>query len=148
MINWTTVSEYASKGSPQPPRRVEKTPSQWKAELTEEQFRITRRHGTEAPFSSEMCSLFTPGTYACACCGETLFNADTKFESGSGWPSFTAPVQDNVIAYIWDNSLFMRRVEVRCSICDSHLGHVFPDGPEPTGLRYCINALSLKKISA
>ncbi len=148
MINWNTVSEYASKGSPQPPRRVEKTPSQWKAELTEEQFRITRRHGTEAPFSSEMCSLFTPGTYACVCCGETLFNAETKFESGSGWPSFTEPVQDNVIAYIWDNSLFMRRVEVRCSICDSHLGHVFPDGPEPTGLRYCINALSLKKISA
>lgn len=148
MINWNTVSDYAKNGSPQPPHRVEKTPSQWKAELTEEQFRITRKHGTEAPFSSEMCSLFTPGTYACVCCGETLFSSDTKFESGSGWPSFTEPVKDNVIAYIFDNSLFMRRVEVRCSICDSHLGHVFPDGPEPTGLRYCINALSLKKISA
>ncbi len=92
-----------------------------------------------------MCGLFEPGIYRCVCCGTDLFDAGTKFDSRSGWPSFTQPIADNAVDYIGDHSHGMRRVETRCSTCDAHLGHVFPDGPAPTGLRYCINALSLRK---
>ena len=100
--------------------------------------------GTERPFSSEMCSRFEPGRYACACCGTALFDASEKFESGTGWPSFTAPVEDAVVAYVEDRSYGM----TVCAVCDAHLGHVFPDGPQPTGLRYCINAVALEKLQA
>jgi methionine-R-sulfoxide reductase len=147
MLTWAEVIKFANEGNPTPDRRVEKPPEEWQALLTPEQYAITRAKGTERAFSSVMCSLFEPGQYACVCCGTILFDSATKFESGSGWPSFDQPVAENVIAYHSDRSHGMSRVETTCNTCDSHLGHVFPDGPRPTGLRYCINALALKKIS-
>lgn len=146
MLTWKDVIHYASTQNPKPENRVEKTPEEWKQELTGEQFQITRLAGTERPHSSEMCSLFEPGKYECTCCSTLLFDATEKFESGTGWPSFTQPIKENAIAYIKDTSHGMVRVEVTCNTCDAHLGHVFPDGPAPSGLRYCINAVSLKKV--
>ena len=146
MIKWDTVLSYADNGNPEPDRRVEKTEAEWKQQLTKEQYQVTRLKGTERPFSSEMCSLFTPGRYQCVCCGTLLFDANEKFESGTGWPSFTQPIKGNSIAYIIDRTHGMVRVETVCSTCDAHLGHVFPDGPPPTGLRYCMNAVSLEKV--
>lgn len=145
-ITWKDVIHYTQAGNPTPPKRVEKTDVEWKAQLTDEQYYVTRQHGTERAGSGEFCSKFEPGLYACACCGTTLFDSGQKFESGTGWPSFTQPVEDDVIKYIGDKSFGMVRVEVQCNICDCHLGHVFPDGPEPTGLRYCVNSLSLSKV--
>jgi peptide-methionine (R)-S-oxide reductase len=144
--NWSDVKRWAIHGNPTPPRRVEKTDTQWRELLTDEQFRITRLNGTERAHSSEMCQLFEPGRYQCLCCSTVLFDAASKFESHSGWPSFTQPVVPGVIAYHLDNSHSMDRIETTCNVCDAHLGHVFPDGPEPSGLRFCINAVSLKKI--
>ncbi|HCF24916.1 MULTISPECIES: peptide-methionine (R)-S-oxide reductase MsrB [unclassified Novosphingobium] len=147
-MDWREVIALA-QGAPNPaPRRVEKSDEEWRAQLTPDQFAVARQAGTERPFSSQMCSLFQPGLYACACCGTELFDSSSKFESGTGWPSFGAPVADGVVGYHADNSHGMVRVEVTCNVCDAHLGHVFPDGPEPTGLRYCINALSLEKIAS
>lgn len=143
-MNWSTVIEYANHGSPTPDRRIEKTDAEWRALLTDEQYYITRQKGTERAFTGEFCSKFEPGRYACVCCGTELFDASLKFDSSSGWPSFTEPIRDNVIQYDKDTSLGMVRVEVMCSVCDAHLGHVFPDGPPPTGLRFCINSASLK----
>lgn len=148
MLKWLDIIKFANHGNPTPDKRVEKTPEEWKAILTEEQFTITRLKGTERPFSSELCSYFEPGKYACVCCDTLLFDAEEKFESGTGWPSFTQPVKENVVAYHKDTSHGMQRVEALCNTCDAHLGHVFPDGPGPGGLRYCINAVSLKKIAA
>lgn len=145
MLKWIDVIKYANQGSPAPDRRVEKTEAEWKNLLTEEEFRVTRLKGTERAFSSEMCSLFEPGLYGCTCCGTSLFDAQEKFESGSGWPSFTQPVQENAVGYHKDTTYGMHRVEAICNTCDAHLGHIFPDGPEPSGLRYCMNAVSLKK---
>lgn len=142
---WRAVLYAAMKGNAQPPRRVEKSDEEWRAILTADVYRITRLKGTERPFSSEMCARFEPGRYACACCGTLLFDASAKFDSHSGWPSFTQPVAPNVIDYIHDATHGMSRIETTCSVCDAHLGHVFPDGPGPTGLRYCINALALEK---
>ncbi len=136
---------FAEKGNPKPENRVEKTEAQWKAQLSPEAFRVTRQHGTERAFSSDMCTAFEPGRYACACCDTLLFDSAEKFDSGTGWPSFAQPVQENVVAYHLDNSFGMQRVEVTCNVCDAHLGHVFPDGPKPSGLRYCVNAISLAK---
>jgi peptide-methionine (R)-S-oxide reductase len=144
MIDWKQVNRYAAKGNPEPPRRVEKSAEEWKQQLTSEQYQVTREHGTEQPFSGEYCEAHQPGLYACVCCGTELFDSQEKFESRSGWPSFTEPVEDNVIRYKEDFSYGMHRIEVLCNVCDAHLGHVFPDGPEPTGLRYCINSASLK----
>ena len=146
MLKWDDVLAFANRDNPAPDRRVEKTDDQWRDLLTPEQFYVTREHGTERPFSSEMCSRFEPGRYACVCCDTLLFDADSKFESGTGWPSFTQPVADNVIAYVVDTSHGMTRVETLCNSCDAHLGHVFPDGPPPTGLRYCMNAVALRKL--
>ena len=146
-IQWKDVLRLAQHGGPAPPKRVEKTAEEWKALLEPEVYRISRLHGTERPFSSEMCSRFEPGRYACACCGTLLFDAAQKFESGTGWPSFTQPAEENVIRYIRDTSFGMIRVETLCAVCDAHLGHVFPDGPPPSGLRYCINALALIRES-
>jgi peptide-methionine (R)-S-oxide reductase len=144
-MNWKDVLNY-TKASPAPERKVNKTDAEWKQILTPEQFRVTRQHGTEAPFSGEYCEAHAPGVYACVCCGTELFDSTLKFDSGTGWPSFTEPVKQNVIRYILDSSYGMQRVEVLCNICDAHLGHVFPDGPKPTGLRFCINSLSLRQV--
>lgn len=118
--------------------------AQWRAKLTPEQYRILREGGTEAPFSGALLDNKEEGNYRCAACGEPLFASDSKYDSGSGWPSFTAPADANSVAEHRDASLGMERVEVRCAKCEGHLGHVFPDGPGPAGLRYCINSASLK----
>ena len=145
MIDWREIERLASQGNHPPPRVVRKTEDEWRAELTPEEFHVTRKHGTERAFSSQMCSLFEPGRYACRCCGTLLFDASTKFESGTGWPSFSQPVSPDAVAYVADRSYGLVRIETRCNVCEAHLGHVFPDGPEPSGLRYCMNALSLRK---
>jgi len=144
-MNWARVIHLADHVSPAA-QKVEKTEEEWKNILSEEQFYVMRKAGTERAFSSDLCSLFTPGLYSCLCCKTLLFDANKKFESGSGWPSFTAPLAENAIAYHKDTSFGMTRVEVICNVCDAHLGHVFPDGPAPTGLRFCINAVSLEKV--
>jgi len=146
MQNWNDILKIAKNGNPAPPRRVERTDEEWRARLSPDAYRVTRQQGTELPFSSEMCSLFEPGLYACVCCDTLLFDAGTKFESGTGWPSFTQPVEPDVIAYHADRSHGMYRVETTCNVCDAHLGHVFPDGPAPSGLRYCMNAVALRKV--
>ena len=146
MLSWSEVMERARTANPPPPRRVELTDAEWRARLTDEQYHVTRQHGTERAFSSDMCSRFEPGRYACVCCDTLLFDGATKFESGTGWPSFTQPVDPAVIAYTADLSYGMVRVETTCSVCDAHLGHVFPDGPAPSGLRYCMNAVALRKV--
>jgi peptide-methionine (R)-S-oxide reductase len=120
-----------------------KTDTDWARELTPEQFNITRRKGTERAFTGKYWDAKTPGTYACVCCGEPLFSSDTKFESGTGWPSFFQPLDPNAVATDVDTSHGMRRVEVHCAKCGCHLGHLFEDGPKPTGLRYCLNSASL-----
>jgi methionine-R-sulfoxide reductase len=146
-LKWLDVLAYASKGNPAPPHRVEKSDDEWKKILTLEEFSICRKKGTERAFTGEYCEAHDPGLYACRCCGTILFDSRVKFESGTGWPSFTVPVENNVIKYTKDTSYGMTRIEVECNVCDCHLGHVFPDGPQPTGLRFCINSASIKHIS-
>ena len=123
--------------------KVNKSDDQWRAELAPEVYEITRQAGTERAFTGDYWDTKTPGTYKCACCGEPLFDSSTKYDSGTGWPSFYQPVAEDVVATQEDNSMMMRRIEAVCASCDAHLGHVFPDGPEPTGLRYCMNSASL-----
>ena len=123
-----------------------KTDDEWRDLLTEEQFRITRKHGTEPAFSGRLDKHWEKGVYRCVCCHYPLFSSNSKFDSGSGWPSFFAPLDAGNIGETVDTSFFMRRTEVHCKRCDAHLGHVFPDGPQPTGLRYCINSSSLDFI--
>lgn len=144
LITWKEVNEFASNGNPEPDFRVDKTSEEWKALLTAEQFRITRLKGTEGSFSGALCHAHDPGIYGCICCDTALFDSTIKFESGSGWPSFTQPIKENAIKYDADISFGMTRVEVMCNTCDAHLGHVFPDGPAPSKLRYCINSASIK----
>ena len=146
MLQWIDVLKFANNGNLEPTRKVQKTNEEWKHLLTEEQYRITREKGTERAHSSDMCNAFEPGRYACVCCQTNLFDSKEKFESRSGWPSFTQPIVEHVIAYHKDRGYGMYRIEVVCNTCDAHLGHVFQDGPPPSGLRYCINALALKKI--
>jgi len=124
--------------------KIRKPEEEWRAQLTPDQFQVTRRKGTERPFSGEYNDCKDEGIYRCVCCGNALFNSHTKFESGTGWPSFWAPVTEESVRTESDVSLGMRRTEVLCSVCDAHLGHVFADGPAPTGLRYCMNSLSFK----
>ena len=145
MLTWKNIEDFVKNGVSAPENKVIKTEEEWKKLLSDDVFFITRQSGTEHAFSSEMCSRFEPGVYACVCCGTLLFDASEKFDSQSGWPSFTQPLIENAIAYTADTTHMMTRIEVTCNCCDAHLGHVFPDGPEPSGLRYCINSLSLKR---
>ena len=144
MINWNEVIDYSKKGNPAPDKRVEKTEEEWKSILTPEQFKIARKKGTEPAGSGALCSAHDAGQYSCICCNTPLFDSTIKFESGTGWPSFTQPIKENAIAYINDSTFGMVRIEVVCNICDAHLGLVFPDGPAPSGLRYCVNSESIQ----
>ena len=132
------------KGNLEPDRRLELSEAEWKDRLSEHEFDILRKKGTERAFTGSYCESHEPGLYSCLGCGNELFNSDIKFDSRSGWPSFTQPIKENAIKYIKDSTFGMVRVEIQCNVCDGHLGHVFPDGPEPSGLRYCVNSASIK----
>jgi peptide methionine sulfoxide reductase msrA/msrB len=146
MLTWLDILRFATAGNPSPDQKVKKSDDEWRELLTEDQYYVTRKKGTERPFSSDMCQSFEPGKYACLCCKTPLFDSTQKFDSGTGWPSFTQPIKPNAVSYYKDHSHGMYRIEALCNSCGAHLGHVFQDGPKPGGLRYCINAVSLEKI--
>ena len=143
MLTWKDIINFAVNGNPIPDHRVEKSQDEWRSQLTTEQYRITRKKGTEMAHTGALCSRYDAGIYRCVCCDTPLFDSTIKFESGTGWPSFTQPIKINAIKYEKDSTFGMVRVEVLCNTCDAHLGHIFPDGPAPSGLRYCINSESM-----
>ena len=143
MLTWKDLINFSVKVNPIPNFKIKKTDAHWRLNLTPEQFRITRQKGTERPNSGSFCSSYEDGKYNCVCCQAPLFDSTIKFNSGTGWPSFTQPIKENACKYEKDDSFGMVRMEVMCNTCDAHLGHVFPDGPEPSRLRYCINSESL-----
>jgi methionine-R-sulfoxide reductase len=146
MLKWADVLKLGKSGNPAPPKKVVKSDEEWKKVLTPDQFQVIRKKGTERAFTGEYCEAHDPGLYACRACGTLLFDSNLKFDSGTGWPSFTQPITDNVVSYHQDSTFGMVRVEVCCNVCDGHLGHVFPDGPSPSGLRYCLNSASIKLV--
>ena len=147
MLHWKDVIAFAKYGNPEPPRRVARSETEWAASLPPERFRVLRQHATEPPYRNAYCRSYAPGRYACAGCGNVLFAADEKYHAISGWPSFRQPAARNVVAYYFDASFGMQRIEARCNVCDGHLGHVSADGPAPAGLRYCINSASLMQLA-
>ena len=144
MLTWKEIISFTANKNPTPDRRVEKPEAEWKTILSPEQYRVTRQKGTESPHTGDLCAIYDEGQYNCICCNAPLFDSTIKFDSSSGWPSFTQPIQENAIKYHKDVSLGMVRVEVMCNSCDAHLGHIFPDGPAPSGLRYCVNSAAMK----
>ena len=143
-VTETTMSLFSTKTAPAEHYPVERTDEEWARTLTPEQFRVLRKHGTERAGSSPLNAEKRPGTFLCAACGQALFRTEDKFESGTGWPSFTQPMAPDAIGTTEDRTLWMVRTEVHCSNCGGHLGHVFPDGPQPTGQRFCMNGVSMK----
>ena len=146
MLRWIDVLKFTKYSNPEPPCRAEKSAAEWQALLTPAQFQVLRQKDTEAPYRNVYCRTYEPGVYACRGCGSPLFNSSAKYHALSGWPSFTQPITKSAIKYAFDESFNMQRVEALCNVCDGHLGHVFPDGPEPSGLRYCMNSESLVRL--
>ncbi|PVY39670.1 peptide-methionine (R)-S-oxide reductase MsrB [Pontibacter virosus] len=148
MLRWKDILYYAKYSNPEPLHKVEKTEEEWRQVLTPAQYAVLREKGTEPPYRNAYCRTYEPGTYTCAACGQVLFNSTEKYHAISGWPSFTQPASRGAIRYTFDDSHHMQRIEALCNVCDSHLGHVFNDGPQPGGLRYCINSASLIRLDA
>lgn len=143
MLRWKDIITYAKYGNPEPPRRVRHPAAEWAQLLTPQQYQVLREAATEPPYRNAYCRAYESGRYVCAGCRSLLFAADEKYHAISGWPSFRQPATRGAIAYFFDESYHMQRIEARCNVCEGHLGHVFPDGPEPAGLRYCINSASV-----
>lgn len=146
MLRWLDILKFAKYSNPESYRRVEQSAAAWQQQLTPAQFAILRNKGTESPYRNAYCRLYEPGVYTCVGCGSHLFNATEKYHAISGWPSFTQPITKGALKYLFDDCYGMQRLEVQCNVCDGHLGHVFPDGPLPSGLRFCINSACINKI--
>ncbi|MCB2408034.1 peptide-methionine (R)-S-oxide reductase MsrB [Hymenobacter lucidus] len=146
MLRWSDILIFAKYSNPEPPRRLHKNEAEWAALLTPAQYRVLRQQATEPPYRNAYCRSYEPGLYLCAGCATPLFDSTTKYHAISGWPSFTQPLSKSAICYAFDEGHHMQRIEARCNCCGGHLGHVFPDGPAPGGLRYCINSESLVRV--
>ncbi|WP_017733908.1 peptide-methionine (R)-S-oxide reductase MsrB [Nafulsella turpanensis] len=146
LLHWIDVLYYARYANPDPYRRLERTEEEWKELLSPAQYHVMREKGTERAFKNAYCRSFESGIYVCRGCGSSLFSSEEKSHKLAGWPSFRQPVAKGAMKYAFDNSHGMSRIEVACNVCDSHLGHVFPDGPEPARLRYCINSESMERL--